>query len=45
MYSMCTAIVTMVYADTLTSGVGDRVVRYTYCHNYYSVHEYSDKGG
>ena len=23
MYSMCTAIVTMVYADTLTRGVGD----------------------
>ena len=26
MYSTCTAIVTMVYADTLTRGVGDRVV-------------------
>ena len=38
MYSTRTAIVTMVYADTLTRGVGDRVVvcvEYAYCLSYY----------
>ena len=48
MYSTCTAIVTMVYMDTLTRGVGDRAVvcvQYTYCHSYYGVRGYSDKGG
>ena len=47
MYSTRTAIVTM-YADTLTRGVGDRVVvrvRYVYSHSYYGVRGYSDKGG
>ena len=47
MYSTCTAIVAVVYADTLTRGVGDRVVvrvRYAYCHSYYGVRGYSDKG-
>ena len=48
MYSTHTAIVTMVYTDTLTRGVGDRVVvrvQYMYCHSYYGVRGYSDKGG
>ena len=48
MYSTRTAIVSMVYADTLTRGVRDRVVvhvRCAYCHSYYGVHGYSDKGG
>ena len=48
MYSTCTAIVTMVYRDTLTRGVGERVVvrvQYLYCHSYYGVQGYSDKGG
>ena len=48
MYSTRTAIVTTVYADTLTRGIGDRVVvrvRYVYCHSYYGVRGYSDKGG
>ena len=48
MYGMHTAIVTMVYVDTLTRGVGDRVVvhvRYAHCHSYYGVHGYADKGG
>ena len=48
MYSMCTDIVTMVYADTLTRGVGDRVVvhvQYVYSHSCCGVRGYSDKGG
>ena len=48
MYSTRTARVTMVYADTLTRGLGDRVVvrvQYAYCHSYYGVRGYSDKGG
>ena len=48
MYSTCTAIVTMVYRDTLTRGVGERVVvrvQYRYCHSYYGVWGYSEKRG
>ena len=48
MYSARTAIVTMVYADTLTRGVGDIVVvrvQYVYSHSCCGVHGYSDKGG
>ena len=48
MYSTRTAIVTAVYADTLMRRVGDRVVvrvRNAYCHSYYGVRGYSDKGG
>ena len=48
MYSTRTAIVTMVYRDTLTRAVGERAVvrvQYPYCHSYYGVQGYSDKGG
>ena len=48
MYITRTAIVTMVYRDTLTRGVGERTivrVQYPYCHSYYSVQGYSDKRG
>ena len=43
MYGTRTSIVTIVYMDTLTRGVGDRVVvrvRYVYSHSYYGVRGY-----
>ena len=48
MYGIRTAIITIVYMNTLTRGVGDRVVvrvQYVYRHSYYGVRGYSDKGG